>query len=163
MAIGLLFYVKALLIVPVVGFLALGYFAPGPAARPARRRASALARRRRRRPARAAYLGYYVTHVSSPSSDAPGVVGPLADNMLGTAFASRSPAGRGAGRRGPAERLRPPADWTVHLAWVLVVLVVLYGALRRRRTLRAWVLLAGYLAALLLLLLTSRAPRLRCR
>jgi hypothetical protein len=46
----------------------------------------------------------------------------------------------------------------VHAAWVLVVLLASMWALRRARTGRAWLLLAGYLVAAFGLVLTSRAP-----
>ena len=87
-AIGLLFDVKPLLIVPVLAFLAVGYFAPGPwwGPRPPRRHWLAVAVGG---PLVLLYLGYYVLHVSQPFAAAsPGLFGQLADTMLGTAFAS---------------------------------------------------------------------------
>lgn len=160
-AIGLLFDVKPLLIVPVLAFLAVGYFAPGPWLR----RPLVLARRHWLAvavggPLVLLYLGYYVLHVSQPFAAAsPGLLGQLADTMLGTAFASAVAGGPwGWLPLAPPNAVAHPPDWAVHLSWVLVVLVVLYALLRRHATLRAWVLLSGYLGVLLLLLLTSRAP-----
>ena len=49
-----------------------------------------------------------------------------------------------------------PATVLVHLAWVVLALTVSWVALRRRRSLRAWGLLASYLAVAYVLLLISR-------
>jgi hypothetical protein len=162
-AVGLLCYVKALLVVPVLGFLALGYFSSGRF--PARLRGAVT----RYWPAVATatvlgvlYVVLYETRVPQPFDHAPGsVAGPLADNLLGTSFLTGALGGPWAwsSANPPTAAARPP-DWTVHLAWTAAVLVVLYGALTRRRTLRAWGLLAGYLAAVFVLLLTTRAPAL---
>ena len=158
---GLTFYVKALLLGPVLAFLALAYFARGgPVARlrqvlraywPAVLGCAV---------AFGGYLGYYVTHVNEPFTETgPGLIGRLADSMIGTAFGSATLGGpwRWESTAPPNAFADPPA-WTVHLAWIVITLVILYGALTRVRTLRAWVLLAGYLLALLALLVNSRAP-----
>ncbi len=160
-SLGLFFYVKALLIFPVLAFITLAYFASGSSLQRVR---GAI---RRFWPAVvvggatvAAYLAYYVSHVEEPFTEtSASLIGRLADSMLGTAFISAVVGGpwRWAPNALPNAFADPPA-WTLHIAWVLVVLIVLYGALRRTGSLRAWVLLLGYLVGLLVLLLNSRAP-----
>lgn len=155
---GLAFDVRALLVVPVLVFLALAYFSSG----------SPLERLRtvwtRFWPAVTAglvlavgYLAYYRTNVPQPFTETSlELVGRTADTMLGTAFMSGVVGGPWRWNAGSLSA-DPPA-WAVHLSWVLVVLVVLYSLLRRRRAGRAWALLAGFLVVLLFLLVTSRAP-----
>lgn len=160
-ALGLLFYVKALLLGPVLAFLALVYFTEG---RPLARLRQAV---RLYWPAVLAggavlgtYLLYYVRNVSEPfTGTTAGLVGRLADAMIGTAFGAALLGGpwRWESTAPPNAFADPPA-WTVHLAWVIVAAVVAYGALTRVRTLRAWVLAIGYVAMLLALLVNSRAP-----
>ncbi|CAN5270160.1 hypothetical protein BH09ACT12_BH09ACT12_35510 [soil metagenome] len=158
---GLLFYVKALLLGPVVAFLALAYFARGGPITRVRRVV------RTYWPAAVGgavlvggYLVYYVSHVSEPfTRTGPGLVGRLADSMIGTAFGTALLGGPWRWQStAPPNSFADPPSWTVHVAWVFVVLVILYGAFTRVRTLRAWALLAGYLIALLALLVDSRAP-----
>jgi len=155
-ALGVLFDVKAVLILPVVAYVAVAYFARGgPLAR--------LVGTVRRywpsiligAPLAAGYLVYYATHTgqqTEPPSPAAGAE--AVGNMIGTAFAAASVGGPW--RWGQEAGIARPPDWTVHLSWVLIALVIGYGALRRRRTGRAWALLAGYLAVLAALLVTSR-------
>jgi hypothetical protein len=155
-AIGLVSDVKAVLILPVVAFLAVAYFSSGGIGRrlvgtvrgywPAIAIAGV---------ASLGYAAYYATHTTGqtelpPLTDALGAV----DTMVGTAFAAAATGGPWlwSHRSGIAA----PPDWAVHLSWVLIVLVIGYGALRRRRTGRAWALLAGYLAALAGLLISNR-------
>lgn len=154
-AVGLLGDVKALLILPVLGYLALAYFATGGPVR----RVLALLRRywpavALGLPALAAYLVYYTDHVRQPY-DPPtaSAAGRAVEAMLATGFPAGAVGGPWAwSEEGYAD---PPA-WTVNLAWVLIVLVVLYGALRRERTLRAWLLLSGYLGTLCALVVAAR-------
>jgi hypothetical protein len=159
---GLLFFEKVLLVLPVLGFVTLGYFATGSL----RQRLVIVARRDRLAAAVGAllvvgFLAVYVTGVDQPfTAPGPSLVGQVADHMLGTAF----PAGALGGPwrwqdLAPPTAYADPPDWLVHLAWVALVLLVLHGALRRQGTLRAWVLLVGYLVALLALLVGSRGPR----
>ena len=69
--------------------------------------------------------------------------------MLGTAFPSGALGGPGAGTPRHRPRRSPTHPTSlVHLAWVVLALVVVYLALRRSRTLRAWVLLGAYLLVL---------------
>jgi hypothetical protein len=161
LALALLFDVKALLIGPVLAFLTVAYFARGSV----RERVLGVARRDWRALLLAAavvggYLAYYLSHVDQPlTRTRASVVAEIADSMLGTAFMSGVVGGpwRWSVLAPPTAFADPPA-WALHLAWVAVVLVILYGALRRRRTLRAWALLAGYLLGLMVLLVGSRAP-----
>jgi hypothetical protein len=157
---GLLFDVKGLLVAPVLAFLTLAYFARGSV----RDRIVTVARRDW--PALllatvllGGYAAYYLTHVEQPLTQTPpSVVADIANTMLGTAFMSAVVGGpwRWTVLAPPTAYADPPA-WALHLAWVAVVLVILYGVLRRRRTLRAWALLAGYLLGLMTLLVASRA------
>jgi hypothetical protein len=161
LAIGLLFDVKALLIAPVLAFLALAYFAHGSL----RDRIVTVARRDwpvllLGTLVLGGYVAYYLTHVDQPLTQTRlSVVTDIANTMLGTAFMSAVVGGpwRWTVLAPPTAYADPPA-WALHLAWVAVVLVVLYAVLRRRRTLRAWALLAGYLLGLMALLVESRAP-----
>lgn len=160
-AFGLLFYVKATLLFPVLAYVALAYFASGSV----RQRLVAVARRDWQAALAAAcllggYVGYYLIHVDQPFTDTTrSVVAEIADSMIGTAFVSGAVGGpwRWDLLAPPTAYANPPG-WAVHVSWVVAVLVVLYAFLRRHRTLRAWLLLAGYLAGLFALLVTSRAP-----
>lgn len=161
-AFGLFFWVKALLIVPVLAFLALAYFASGG---PLRRLASVV---RRHWLACAsggalvvAYLVAYLGVTSDQSEDfSLALVGELADTMIGSAFGAGVVGGpwRWENLSPPTAYADPPA-WATHVAWVVIAATVAYLWLRRTRTLRAWVLVAGYLVGLLALLVGSRAPQ----
>ncbi len=158
---GLFFYVKALLIFPVLVYLALAYFTSGSL----RHRFSTFLRGYwlaaiAGAASLALYLGYYLYAVEAPfTKSSASLVAQIADTMVGTAFAAATVGGpwRWAALAPPNAFASPPA-FAVHLSWVFIVLVVLYGALRRHGTLRAWGLLALYLAGLLFLLVNSRAP-----
>ncbi|GAB2447338.1 hypothetical protein GCM10027062_31280 [Nocardioides hungaricus] len=160
-ALGLLFYVKAVLLGPVLAYLALAYFTEGT---PVARARQALARYWPAAVGGAALVGayavYYTRNVSEPfTGTSAALVGRLADSMIGTAFGSALLGGPWRWEAtAPPNAFADPPPWTVHLAWVAAALVVLYAALTRVRTLRAWVLVLGYLAALLALLVNSRAP-----
>jgi hypothetical protein len=161
LALGLLCYVKALLVIPVLAFLALGYFASGSLV------GRAVGVLRAYWVAAillgvvgGAYVLFYVTQVPQLFEGAEGTVaGPLAQSMLGTSFLTGVWGGpwRWSPSNPPVAYADPPA-WTVLVAWSLMLLVVLYGYLTRERTLRSWVLLSGYVAALYVLLATTRAP-----
>lgn len=163
LVVGLLCYVKVLLVLPVLALVALGYFAAGG---PRARLVTVL---RRYWPAAIAggataalYVVYYAVAVPQPFVEqdrGTGLAGALADTMLGTAFGSSAVGGpwRWDTRNPPTGYADPPA-WAVHLAWVLLIGTVVLGALLRRRTGRAWLLLALSLGGAFLLLLTTRAP-----
>jgi hypothetical protein len=162
LALGAFFYVKWLLILGVLLFLLLAYFVGGT---PRERVVTAV---RTYWPAAlvlgglgGAYLAYYLVNVPQPFSETDSSLsGQIADTMVGTAFATGAVGGpwRWTALTSPAAYADPPL-WAQHAAWVVLVLVVLYAALRRTGTLRAWLLLAAYLAALWGLLLNSRAPK----
>ncbi len=158
---GLLFDVKALLILPVLVFVALAYFAHGSAWS---RITQVVVRRRLAAaiglPPVLLYVGYYVSAVDDPFvTPSLALVGELTDTMVGTAFVSALAGGPfDWSPLAPPNSFADPPGWTVHVAWVVVALTVLHGLLRRERTGRAWALLAGYLAVLVGLLAVSRAP-----
>jgi hypothetical protein len=160
-ALGLLFYVKALLVLGVLLYLLLAYFTEGSL----RERLRAAVTGYRHAWGAAAvlaggYVTYYLLEVPQPfAAPEPGLAGRIADTMVGTALASGLSGGpwRWYAEGSPAAYADPP-PWAQHLAWVLLAAVVTYAALRRTGTLRAWGLLAGYIAVLWALLLTSRAP-----
>lgn len=103
---------------------------------------------------------YYAAYVPLTTLDRDwGLLGPLASSMIGTAFTSGIVGGpwEWLSPQAPAAFADPPV-WLAHLSWVVVATVVAHAFLTRRRTLRAWALLLGYLVVLLLLLWSSRAP-----
>ena len=163
LVVGLLCYVKALLVLPVLALLALGYFASGGLGS----RLAPICRRYW--PAAVAggttaglYVLYYVVAIPQPFVEddrGGGLAGALADTMLGTAFGSSAIGGpwRWDTSNPPTGYADPPA-WSVHLAWVVLIGTIVLGALLRRRTGRAWLILAVSLAGAYLLLLTTRAP-----
>lgn len=160
LAFGMCCYVKTLLVLPVLVFVALGYFTTGG---PVRRTVRLVRRQWAVVVAAVAlgagYLAYYVATVPQIArGGAPDAAGELAERMLGTTFATALFGGpwHWDERIAPAAQADPPAI-LVHLCWVAAAAVVAYLALRRERTLRAWLLLAGYVAADYLLLLTTRA------
>ncbi|MDN4163121.1 hypothetical protein [Nocardioides abyssi] len=157
---GLCCYVKTLLVFPVLAFLALGWFATGG---PVRRVLTVV---RAYWPAvlsglagGAAFLVYYVLRVPQISSDErPVGAWELAHRMLGDSFTTGVLGGpwHWTTDIAPVARATPP-EWSVHVSWTVIALVVAGLALRRERTWRAWVLLAAYLAGDFVLLLTTRA------
>ncbi len=160
-AVGLLFYVKALLVFPVLAFLAVGYFTSGSVATRAR---TTLARWW---PAAVvgglllvAYEWYTLTQIERPLTSADtSLAGEVAETMIGTAFASGVVGGpwSWSDATAPTVGASPPL-WTQHVAWVVIVLVMAYIAARRSGTGRAWLLLWGYVLVDWVLLVTSRAP-----
>lgn len=160
--VGLLFDVRAFVVLPVLGFIAVAYFASGPL----RRRAATVVGENW--PAAVVgtlvvftYGTYYLHSVPVvPSRAAASLVAQIAGNMFGTAFASGVTGGpwRWAALAPPTAFADPPG-WAVHLSWVLGAFVIFYGALRRRGTLRSWGLLAGYLSILLAMLVDGRGAR----
>ena len=154
-AVGLAFDVKAALTFPVLAFIAISYFASG----------SVVARVRtvvvRYRLGWGVlfllgglYTWYYLVTVPRliGQSVVPALGGVLS-NMLGTAFPSGAMGGPWHWDPAtPPTALSDAPDVLVHLSWVVLGLVVVYLALRRTRTLRAWVLLSAYLLVLGVLL-----------
>jgi hypothetical protein len=160
---GLLAYVKTLLVLPVLFVLAVGYFASGTL-----RERLVTAVRTYWTAAVAgllvagAYVAYYAVAVPQPfvEQDAgTGLAGSLADTMLATAFGSSAVGGPWRwDTRNPPTGYADPPSWAVHVAWVVLVATIVLAALRRRRSGRAWLVLALSLAGAWALLLTTRAP-----
>jgi hypothetical protein len=158
---GLFFYVKAILILPVLAFLALAYFAQGsPVSR-------LLTITRRYWPAvvgglgvGVAYGAYYVTHVTAPFTETSvSIVLRIVDTMVFRAFGSGVVGGPWNWNSQPAPNsFADPPLWAVGVAWLVIGAVVLVGFVTRRRTLRAVALLVGFLVACLALLVNSRGP-----
>lgn len=159
---GLLFWPKALFLLPLLGYLSVAYFATGLP----RERLEQLRPQLRALVPLVAVAGGYVVYYTRevPGQFAPvsgDLWGDLADTMLGSTLASGLAGGpwRWADPAPPNAFADPPS-WTVHLAWVLVAAVVAYALLRRARAGRAFVLLAGYALGTYLLVLTGRAAAL---
>lgn len=161
LGVGMLSYVKTLLVVGVLAFIVLAYFSTGGP------RARVVGAVRRYWPAAVAagvlsggFAAYYLLEVPSVfAGPTVQVAIDLANTMIGTAFPSGLLGGpwRWDDANPPAAVADPPAAM-VHLTWVAIALVVAVVYLRRRRSLRAWAMLAGYLVAAYVLLLVSRAP-----
>jgi len=158
---GLLFDVKGVLVLPVLAAVAVAYFAQGGLW--ARLRSLVVEQRAAVVTIALALVGYSAYYLAAVPQIAtntdPSTVPDVMDAMLGTAF----PAGILGGPWrwsliAPPTAYADPPGVLVHLAWVVLALVVLHSALRRRRALRAWALLAGYLLLLLILLVVSRGP-----
>lgn len=162
LALGFLAYVKTVVIVVVLAYLAIAYFARGSlrarvvdvatSCAPAVAAVSALA---------IGFMGYYVLAVPSAVTDSSvaGIAGPLADRLLGTSWAAAATGGpwRWDDANAPVSITDPP-DWAVHLSWVVIALVVAYSVLRRSGTGRGWGLVVLGLLMDYALLLTTRAP-----
>lgn len=160
-ALGLAFYVKALLLVVTLVFIAVGYFASG----------SLLARVRsvlRDHWVAAVsglvlvggYLAYYTTQVEQPLRGEVTVdtTAEIADSMLGVAFVTGVLGGPWRWEAiAPPNAVAAPPDVLVQLSWVAIALVVIYGYLTRERTLRAWLLLLLHLIGVLGLVVSGRA------
>ena len=147
---GLLFDVKGVLVLPVLAAVAVAYFARGGLW--ARFRSLVLDQRAAVVTVALVLVGYSAYYLAAVPQIAtntdPSTVPDVMDAMLGTAF----PAGILGGPWrwsliAPPTAYADPPSVLVHLAWVVLALVVLHSALRRRRALRAWALLAGYLLA----------------
>ena len=158
---GLLFDVKGVLVLPVLVAVAVAYFARGGVW--ARFRSLVLDHRAAVVTVAVVLVGYSAYYLAAVPQIATNTdlstVPEVTDAMLGTAF----PAGILGGPWrwsliAPPTAYADPPGVLVHLAWVVMALVVLHSALRRRRALRAWALLAGYLLVLLVLLVVSRGP-----
>ncbi|QYJ04792.1 hypothetical protein KUV85_03670 [Nocardioides panacisoli] len=160
-AFGLSAYVKALFLIPLLGGMTLAYFADGGLGQ----RVATVVRRDRVAVGAAvagggAYLAYYLVNTPRLASDVPAdVVGPLAERMLGEALSVGLLGGpwRWNGENPPVGLADAP-DAVVSLAWVVLIALAVFFALRRERTGRAWALLIGYALASFLMVLVTRAP-----
>jgi len=160
-AIGLVCYVKAVLIVVVLAWLALGYFATGS---PRERLLLVLRERGRAVVAIGAlaitFATYYRLSVPQPFTAGRGRVGLAVDTagtMLGTSLPSAIVGGPWRWwRTTPPIVLASPPDWAVHAGWVAIALVVAYSCLQRRNAWLGWALLLGYALVIYGLLAASR-------
>jgi hypothetical protein len=160
LAVGLLCYVKTLLVLVVLAYLAVAYFSSGG---PLRRPRLVV---RRYWPAvvagfvlGAGFLAYYLAEV--PQIETGGntpVAGDLARSMLGRALPVAMLGGpwRWDDANPPVSVADPPGA-AVAASWAVLVLGALLLARARRRTGRAWVLFGGYALGAYVLVLTTRA------
>ncbi len=161
-AAGLTFDVKGILVVPVLAFIAIAYFAQGPVTTRLRLvfrsyRAGVIALSL----LTASYLAYYMLRVPQITSEPQAErAWKLAGTMLGAAWPSALVGGpwRWDNFAPPTAYAHPPGV-LVSFSWVVIALVVCVGALQRTRTLRTWVLLGGYLVVLLGLLTSTRGAK----
>ncbi|KQV69781.1 hypothetical protein ASC64_08125 [Nocardioides sp. Root122] len=160
-AVALAADIRGLAIFPVLAAISYGWFATGgPVSR-----LTTLVRRHWLAALVAAGVGlgtilYYAAYVPLVTQERDwGLLGPLASSMLGTAYATGIIGGpfTWMSPQAPAAFADPPV-WFAHLSWVVLAGIATHAFLTRRRTLRAWALLGGYLVILLLLLWSSRAP-----
>jgi hypothetical protein len=156
-AFGLAFDVRGILVVPVLVFLAVAYFARGNVVR----RVASLGRIW---PAVAigggisvAYVAAYRIHVPQPFNESSWrILREMADNMVATAFPTALVGGPW--RWDDDLLIASPPQWAVQASWVAVLGVPLYAFLRRERTLRAWMPTVFLLLTILALVSLSRAP-----
>ncbi|QZY27900.1 hypothetical protein [Nocardioides coralli] len=156
---GLLSYVKALLIVPVLAFIPLAYFTTGTFSE----RVRWLLRNHWRVIAPstaivAAYSLFYVSTVPQPFTGTESTkVTQVADSMLGTSLPTALLGGpwRWWDTTPPIVIAQPPA-WLVHAAWAVLALLIAYSVLRRRNAWTGWLLLTLYSMTAFALLATSR-------
>lgn len=155
---GLLFFQKSLLVLPVLVFMMLAYFTVGgPLARlrsavatywPSALLIGALA---------AGYSAYLITQVPQPASRRSADWWELFELLVLRTFATGVTGGPSGWQSEPGGAWADPPAWQLLGSWVLIVGVVLTSALTRRRALRAWFLLTGYLVLLVLVIGGSRA------
>ncbi len=161
-AVGLLAYVKAVLVPLLLAALLLGWFTDGG---PGQRVRSAVAGHWRAAvllgTLGAGFSAYYLTQVPQvfvESQTDQQVTGDLAGSMLGSTLPVGLLGGPWQWDTGnPPTAYADPPGWAVALTWVVLLSFAAGLALLRRRTGRAWVLLAGYAAVAFILVLTSRA------
>lgn len=156
---GLAFYVKALLLFPLLAYVGLAYFVEGGPIRRLRMFLTAYWMAALAGLVVAgSYVAYYVTHVKGPFVEtSASVVGDIANSLLGTAFLTGVVGGPWQWLvLAPPNSFAAPPPWSVHVAWVVVALVMWVAFALRHRTFRAWALLLGSLAASLALLVNSR-------
>lgn len=159
LALGLCFYQKILLVLPVLVFLAFVYFARG----------SVFARLvhlvRSYWPAlvvmgavSGAYLAYYLLKVEQPFvEDTDAEVLELATNMVESAL-SAAFGGPWGWRSQPGGAWADTPGLLQGLAWVAATIVIGLSVLVRKRAWPAWILLGTYLSFGIVLVATTRAP-----
>jgi hypothetical protein len=162
LAFGLVFWQKALFLVPLVAFLGYAYFSSGGPIRRLGRMRGQLTALLAVLAVAVAYLVYYAARVPSQfTSVTLQLAGDFANTMLGTTLTTGLVGGpwRWYDPAPPNAFANPPL-WTVHVAWVVTCAVAAHALLRRRRAGRALLLAAGYVLGTFLLVLTGRATDL---
>lgn len=150
LAVGLLCYVKTLLVVGLLVLLLLTYFRGLRRAWPAAVAVGALV---------TGYAAYYLTHVPSLVEPiTPGLAAGLAETMLGRSLSTGLVGGpwRWDASNPPTAYADPPAAMVV-LAWCLLLAVMAATLVLRRHAGRAWLVLAAYAGAAWALVLVTRA------
>ena len=157
---GMAFDVRGILTLPVLAFLALAYFATASGVRRVQRVVrDYLAAWTLFALVGGAYTAYYFLEVPqiAEGSSLRGLP-VVAFTLLGTAFAAGVLGGPWRWEvSAPPTAFSDAAPLLVHVSWVVLALVVTYIALRRTRTIRAWVLLLGYLFATALVVASARS------
>jgi hypothetical protein len=162
LVVGLLAYVKTLLLLPLLLAIQVLYFTSGTW----RSRLTGLLGKRALGAlvvlalVGLAYVGYYLVFVPPVFTETSwSVTRGLAWTMLGVAFVTAAVGGPWQwSTPNPPTSMADPPGWAVLSAWLACALVVCASLLLRRRAGRAWLLLAGYLVGVWLLTATSRAP-----
>lgn len=162
LAFGLLFWQKALFLVPLVGFLSAVYFTTGGPTQRLRGLSRQLPALLALVAVAVAYAVYYIARVPSQfSSVTPRLAGELAETMLGDTLTTGMVGGPWRwDDPAPPNAFADPPSWAVSLAWVVVAAVIADALLRRRRSGRALLLLVGWVLGNYLLVLTGRATAL---
>jgi hypothetical protein len=156
---GLLAYVKTVLLLPLLLAIQLFWFTSGSP----RARLRLLAGKRGWGVGLLAVLGgsyvvLYLTQVAQPlEGSAWREAADIADTMVVRAFGTGVVGGpwRWASLIPPTSLADPPL-WSVALAWTVIVAVVALSVITRRYAWPAWILLGGYLAAAWFLLISTR-------
>lgn len=108
----------------------------------------------------AGYWVYYSRNTTEAllTTSEPGLAGDLASVMIGDAFATGILGGPWRwNTQFPPTSLADAPTWMGHLAWVVIVMVMLYAWLTRRRAMRAFTMIGIYVLALYAMVLVSRA------
>jgi hypothetical protein len=155
---GLLFFQKSLLVLPVLVFLMLAYFTGGSVLQ---RLHQAITRHWRAGlllgSVSIGYAVYLSTQVVQPPSGTTSRWWSLFDLMALRTFATGITGGPSGWSAKPGGAWADPPTWQVALSWLVICAVVVTSMLLRRRSGRAWLLIAGYVGVLVALIGTSRA------
>jgi hypothetical protein len=155
---GLLFFQKSLLVLPVLVFLMLAYFTEGSVSQRFHRaitrywRAGLLLGI-----VSIGYTAYVSTQVVQPPAGTTSRWWSLFDLMALRTFATGITGGPGGWSAKPGGAWADPPTWQVALSWLVICTVVVTSMLLRRRSGRAWLLIASYVCVLVALIGTTRA------
>lgn len=160
LCLGLMFFQKVLLVVPVLIFVMLSYFAEGSL------HARVVSCVRRYWPAAVGvgllsgiYLAFFLWTVpdATPGSVVNQEWAPTFGRMFGEAFASGVVGGPNGWRRTPGGAWADPGLAQLVWAWLVIGLVVLLSLALHRRAGRAWLMLLGYYMLLAALITVTRS------